>query len=62
VLITVREGDEEHHDLRPRNPLRRGHEFSSEHRGTVERVRVEAVEPSGIAGVDARVTARVIDR
>ena len=59
-LITVSR-DEDHHDLTTRSPLRHRHEFEVEHRGKVERARVEAIEPSGIGGVDARVTARIIE-
>ena len=60
-LITV-SGDEDHHDLTTSSALRHNHEFTVKHRGKLERVRVEAIEPSGISGVDARVTARIVDR
>ena len=60
-LIRVREGDEDHHDVRTEGALRRGQELA-DHRGKDERVRVEAVEPSGITSADARVRARASRR
>lgn len=54
--------DEDHHDVTTTSALRQGHKLEIEHRGQVESVRVEAIEPSGIGGVDARVSARLIER
>ena len=61
LLVTLRDNEEDHR-LLDSDPLRRGDEFRTKHRGATETVRVEAVEPSDIDGIDARLSARVIEQ
>ena len=60
MLVTLHEDEEDHHLLNS-DHLRPGDEFQTTHRGTTSTVRVEAVEPSAIEGIDARVSARVVE-